>query len=57
MANSQDTDEQDLQNLSSIFKEGLDLYNKINNTTEPVNSLSVQVSFLPPHSKNSIKPL
>lgn len=40
------SEENDTQTLSVIFKNGLDLYNKITNSQEPTNSPEIQVSLL-----------
>ncbi|RZC41447.1 immunoglobulin-binding protein 1 [Asbolus verrucosus] len=43
MANSNDFDDDNVESLSTMFNEGLDLYNKICNNDEPTNSPSVQM--------------
>ncbi|XP_068903939.1 immunoglobulin-binding protein 1b isoform X2 [Tenebrio molitor] len=42
MANSNENDVNPVESLSSIFNEGLNLYNEICNSNEPTNSSSVQ---------------
>lgn len=44
MANSNGDLETDIQSLSTIFKEGMDNYNRVVNSELPTNSPDVQVS-------------
>ncbi|KAJ8917459.1 hypothetical protein NQ315_005506 [Exocentrus adspersus] len=43
-SNNEDNTENDAQNLSSMFKEGLDNYNKIINSDQPTNDADVQIN-------------
>lgn len=40
------TDDDNIENLSKMFQEGLDMYNNIDKTVKPTNSSEVQVSIL-----------
>lgn len=38
------SDEENIENLSKMFQDGLDMYNNIDKTIKPTNSSEVQVS-------------
>lgn len=44
-SNGEDISENELENLSVLFKKGLDNYNGILNSDKPTNSPEMQVSF------------